>query len=57
MAQATLSQEDLKALDRTRQGLFILSNNIASLKSDILRSNPLPQWCVGTRSLTVSRVL
>jgi mediator of RNA polymerase II transcription subunit 8 len=56
MAQATLSQEDLKALEQARQRLYQLSNNIASLKGDVLRSSPLPQWSVGTCSLTLSRV-
>jgi mediator of RNA polymerase II transcription subunit 8 len=55
MAQATLSQEDIKTLEQTRQRLYQLSNNIASLKADVLRSNPLPQWYAGTCSLTVSR--
>jgi mediator of RNA polymerase II transcription subunit 8 len=44
MAQATLGHEDIKALEQTRQRLYQLSNNIASLKGDVLRSNPLPQW-------------
>src|SRR6202020_933912 len=52
MAQATLSQEDLKALEQARQRLYQLSNNIASLKGDVLRSSPLPQWSVGTCGLT-----
>jgi mediator of RNA polymerase II transcription subunit 8 len=51
MAQAMLSQEDLKVLEQARQRLYQLTNNIASLKGDVLRSNPLPQWCVGTCSL------
>jgi len=51
MAQPSLTQEDLKALEQARQRLYQLSNNIASLKSDVLRSNPLPQWYVGTCSL------
>jgi len=44
MAQTSLTQEDIKALEHTRQRLYQLSNNIASLKGDVLRSNPLPQW-------------
>lgn len=44
MAQATLSQEDIKALEQTRQRIFQLTKNIESLKGDVLRSNPLPQW-------------
>lgn len=44
MAQTHLTQEELKALETTRKALFALSNNIASLKQDILRSTPLPQW-------------
>jgi len=54
MAQAALSQEDLKALDKIRQQLFQLSNNVASLKADVLRTNPLPQWYVGICSLNHS---
>jgi mediator of RNA polymerase II transcription subunit 8 len=44
MAQTYLSQEEMKALEQTRRGLSALANNIASLKQDLLRSNPLPQW-------------
>lgn len=40
---ADLRQEDLKALEQTRQRLFQLTNNIASLKNDVLTANPLPQ--------------
>ncbi|KAF4630437.1 hypothetical protein G7Y89_g7700 [Cudoniella acicularis] len=44
MAQVGLGQEDLKALEQTRQRLYQLKNNIASLKGNILQSNPLPPW-------------
>ncbi|RDL38781.1 uncharacterized protein BP5553_03121 [Venustampulla echinocandica] len=44
MAPAALTQEDFKALEQTRQRLYQLTNNIASLKADVGRSNPLPQW-------------
>ncbi|KAH8650643.1 mediator complex, subunit Med8 [Tricladium varicosporioides] len=44
MAQAGLSQEDLKALEQTRQRLYQLRNNILSLKASMLQSNPLPPW-------------
>src|SRR5215469_662078 len=44
MAQVHLNQEDIKALEQTRQRLFQLTNNIQSLKQDVIRSNPLPQW-------------
>ena len=46
MAQSTLNQEDVKVLDSLRQRISQLTNNIASLKSDVLRSNPLPPWYV-----------
>ncbi|KAL2074041.1 hypothetical protein VTL71DRAFT_7819 [Oculimacula yallundae] len=44
MAQPWLNQEDVKALEQVRQRVFQLTNNIASLKADVLRSNPLPPW-------------
>ncbi|CZT12237.1 related to Mediator of RNA polymerase II transcription subunit 8 [Rhynchosporium agropyri] len=44
MAQPSLNQEDIKVLEQVRQRVFQLTNNIASLKSDVLRSNPLPPW-------------
>ena len=46
MAHVSLAQDDIKALEQTRQRLFQLTSNIASLKQDILQSNPLPQWFV-----------
>lgn len=50
MAHVSLAQEDIKALEQTRQRLFQLTSNIASLKQDILQSNPLPQWFVAMSS-------
>lgn len=44
MASTALRQEDLKILDQTRTRLFQLSANIASLKADVERGNPLPPW-------------
>ncbi|PBP17771.1 RNA polymerase II mediator complex component Med8 [Diplocarpon rosae] len=44
MAQASLTQEDIKILEQLRQRLSQLTNNIASQKSDLIRSNPLPPW-------------
>jgi mediator of RNA polymerase II transcription subunit 8 len=46
MAAPSLQQDDLKTLDQTRQRLYQLANNIASLKSDIQQGNPLPPWYV-----------
>jgi mediator of RNA polymerase II transcription subunit 8 len=46
MAQVALSQEDLKALEQTRQRLSQLVNNISSLKTEVLQQAPLPQWFV-----------
>ncbi|CAL3972060.1 hypothetical protein PZA11_005277 [Diplocarpon coronariae] len=44
MAQPSLTQEDIKVLEQLRQRLSQLTNNIASQKSDLVRSNPLPPW-------------
>jgi len=46
MAQAALAPDDLKALEQTRQRLYQLKSNIISLQTDVMRSNPLPQWYV-----------
>jgi hypothetical protein len=43
-----LSQEELKAVELTRQRLFQLSNSIASLKADVYNSIPLPSLYVPT---------
>ncbi|KAI2604603.1 mediator of RNA polymerase II transcription complex subunit 8-domain-containing protein [Hypoxylon sp. NC1633] len=37
-----LTNEELKAVDQTRQRLSQISSSIASLKADVLNSNPLP---------------
>ncbi|KAH6657291.1 choline sulfatase [Truncatella angustata] len=42
MASLNISQEELKAVEQTRQRLFQLSNSIGSLKTDVFNSNPLP---------------
>ncbi|KAJ8067861.1 hypothetical protein OCU04_003451 [Sclerotinia nivalis] len=39
-----LQQEDLKALEQTRQRLLHLTSNIASLKADFQRGVPLPEY-------------
>ncbi|RAL66775.1 hypothetical protein DID88_007558 [Monilinia fructigena] len=44
MAQPALQQEDLKALEQTRQRLLHLTSNIASLKADFQRGAPLPEY-------------
>ncbi|ESZ93253.1 hypothetical protein SBOR_6353 [Sclerotinia borealis F-4128] len=44
MAQPALLQEDLKALEQTRQRLLHLTSNIASLKADFQRGAPLPEY-------------
>lgn len=46
MSSTALRQEDLKVLDQTRQRLFQLANNIASLKADVQQGNPLPPWYI-----------
>ena len=48
MAHVSLAPEDIKALEQTRQRLYQLTSNIASLKTDIVQSNPLPQWSVAS---------
>jgi hypothetical protein len=55
MAETYLRQEDLKALDQTRQRLFQLASNIGSLKADVQQSNPLPQWSVISVAALVRR--
>ncbi|KAI1314269.1 mediator of RNA polymerase II transcription complex subunit 8-domain-containing protein [Xylaria venustula] len=42
MSSLGLSQEELKAVEQTRQRLSHLSNSINSLKNDVFVSNPLP---------------
>lgn len=48
MASLNLSQEELKAVEQSRQRLSQLSNSINSLKKDVLQSNPLPSMYVYT---------
>ncbi|RYO97229.1 hypothetical protein DL765_011277 [Monosporascus sp. GIB2] len=42
MASLSLSQEELKAVEQSRQRLIQLSNSIGSLKASVYNSNPLP---------------
>ncbi|RFU25580.1 hypothetical protein B7463_g10746, partial [Scytalidium lignicola] len=42
--QTALRQEDIKALEQTRQRLFQLTNSIDSLRTKVLRTAPLPEW-------------
>ncbi|KAI6249250.1 Mediator of RNA polymerase II transcription subunit 8 [Erysiphe necator] len=44
MAQAAFTSEDLKCLEQTRQRLQQLTNNIGSLKQDVLQNQLLPNW-------------
>jgi mediator of RNA polymerase II transcription subunit 8 len=46
MASLNITQEELKAVEQTRQRLFQLSNTIGSLKADVYASNPLPRLYV-----------
>ncbi|KAI9713745.1 MAG: hypothetical protein M1812_006583 [Candelaria pacifica] len=41
---STLTQQDIKALEQTRQRLFQLTSNLASLQTSIHTSDPLPSW-------------
>lgn len=43
---AQLRQEDLRALEQTRQRLYQLSQSIGSLKADVMRTSPMPPWYV-----------
>ncbi|TQS37512.1 hypothetical protein Golomagni_02010 [Golovinomyces magnicellulatus] len=49
-AQPSLTLEELKYLDQTRQRLHQLTNNIASLKQDVIQNSPLPNWSVIPRA-------
>ncbi|TVY47484.1 Mediator of RNA polymerase II transcription subunit [Lachnellula occidentalis] len=53
MAQAALGSDDLKALEQTRQRLYQLKSNIISLQTDVMRSNPLPQWSSLQASISI----
>ncbi|CCU83024.1 RNA polymerase II mediator complex component [Blumeria hordei DH14] len=44
MAHPVLSSDDFRALEQTRQRLHQLTNNIASLKQDVVQILPLPEW-------------
>lgn len=46
---STLSQQEIKTLEQTRQRLFQLSNSLASLQHNILQADPLPSWYVVER--------
>ncbi|TVY25652.1 Mediator of RNA polymerase II transcription subunit [Lachnellula hyalina] len=53
MAQAALITDDIKALEQTRQRLYQLKSNIISLQTDVMRSNPLPQWSSLQASISI----
>ncbi|POS86704.1 hypothetical protein EPUL_002190, partial [Erysiphe pulchra] len=53
MAQTAITADDLKYLEQTRQRLQQLTNNIASLKQDVLQNQLLPNW----HSLQASAVI
>ncbi|KAI8961134.1 mediator of RNA polymerase II transcription complex subunit 8-domain-containing protein [Daldinia sp. FL1419] len=42
MASLNLTQDEFRAIEQTRQRLAQISSSIASLKSDVFMSNPLP---------------
>jgi hypothetical protein len=46
LKMAQLRQEDIRALEQTRQRLYQLSQSIGSLKADVLRTSPMPAWYV-----------
>jgi hypothetical protein len=37
-----MRQEDVAALEKTRQRLFQLTQSVGSLKQEVLRTSPLP---------------
>lgn len=39
-----LSQQEIKALEQTRQRLSQLQKSLATLHQNILQSDPLPEW-------------
>lgn len=46
MASLNISQDELKALEQTRQRLQQVSDSIGTLKNDVFNSNPLPNLYV-----------
>jgi hypothetical protein len=57
LKMAQLRQEDLRALEQTRQRLYQLSQSIGSLKTDIMRTSPMPAWYGSILSYTDSSLL
>jgi len=41
---ATTHQNDLRALEMTRQRLISLTNAMSSLQRELMTSDPLPSW-------------
>lgn len=54
---ATLSPQDLKILEQTRQRLFQLTNSLASLQQNILQSDPLPPWSAAILFIHICNLL
>lgn len=46
MASLNLTQEELKAVEQTRQRLALLSDSIGSVKASIWDNNPMPSLYV-----------
>ena len=53
----SLNQDDVKALEQTRQRLAQLTSGLTSLQQHILQSDPLPPWFVHARSSRQAIVL
>lgn len=44
----SLTDDEIKSIEQTRQRLYQLSNSIQSFKADIVKSNPLPSQYVAS---------
>jgi Mediator of RNA polymerase II transcription complex subunit 8 len=43
---ASLSQDDIKALEQTRQRLLRLHTSLTALQQNVFEQQPLPSWFV-----------
>lgn len=54
---ATLSEQDLRILEQTRQRLSQLTNSLASLQQNIVQSDPLPPWSAAILLINIYNLL
>ncbi|KAL9632709.1 MAG: hypothetical protein Q9164_005147 [Protoblastenia rupestris] len=55
---ATLSAQDIKTLEQTRQRLAQLTSSLSNLQNQIINSDPLPPWpSLHTQTLILSQTL